>query len=145
VKWRHSSPSHWLQTFKLPPEGPGQGCVPLELKTARHKGKKKKSELPCQVVPCTVKQQDQTTLSSGCCEPAAFFSSSLVPSLACLPTMPLFVLGTWSHLSPTLCLSPWPAGVEEAVTPRPGTHAWGPPVSSWHPSLMGSMILFARF
>jgi hypothetical protein len=47
-------------------------------------------------------------------------------------------------------LVPWPAGVVKALTSRshysvPGTHAPGPPVSSWCPALMGLMWFLARF
>jgi hypothetical protein len=46
--------------------------------------------------------------------PCIFSLYPLTPlscSLTCLPTMPLFVLGTWSQLSPAFSLSPWPSGV----------------------------------
>jgi hypothetical protein len=90
-------------------------------------------------------------LSCGYHASTAFFLfPPLSYSLACLPAMPLFALGKWSPLLPTLSLSPWPTGIMEALTPKshsllPGKFSLGLPASGCHPSLMGLLGLDTRF
>jgi hypothetical protein len=74
--------------------------------------------------------------------PYLYSSSSHPAPLHTSPTMPLFALGTYSQLLPTLSFFPWLAVVAEMLTlrspsPVPGTHTLDPPISAWHPLLMG--------